>query len=134
MVGSVNRVSAQQSCPCGSGQPYGECCGPLLDGREWASTAEQLMRSRYTAFAVGNADHLFRTWHPRTRPATVEADRDTEWAGLTIIDTVDGGVDDTTGVVEFEAVYRVGRRTEVLGERSRFARRAGRWMYLDQRG
>jgi SEC-C motif domain protein len=58
------------SCPCGAGPSYDRCCGPLHDGAP-APTAEALMRSRYSAFAVGRADHLFRSWHPRTRPDEV---------------------------------------------------------------
>ena len=54
-------------CPCGSGTPYAACCGRLHRGAA-AETAEQLMRSRYAAFAVGDEAYLFRTWHPRTRP------------------------------------------------------------------
>lgn len=89
------------------------------------------MRSRYTANAVGNADHLFRTWHPRTRPADVRPDPSVRWVGLRIVDRVDGAVDDETGVVEFEAAWEQGSDQGVLRERSRFARRAGRWMYVD---
>jgi len=124
-------VSMQHPCPCGSTLSYGDCCESLLAGRRWAATAEQLMRSRYSAYTLGNADHVFRTWHPRTRPSVIDLDPNTIWLGLTILDTVDGGVDDDTGVVEFEARFRDGRRAEVLHERSRFSRRAGRWMYLD---
>ena len=49
------------------------------------------MRSRYTAFALGDADHLWRTWHPRTRPPAVDAGR-LEWTGLGVLDVVDGGL------------------------------------------
>ncbi len=85
------------------------------------------MRSRYSAFALGLDDWLFVTWHPRTRPAGVGSDRLTVWTGLEILDTSAGGVDDETGEVEFVARWIDGR----LHERSRFARRAGRWMYVD---
>lgn len=88
------------------------------------------MRSRYSAFALGNDDHLFRTWHPRTRPSDVRSD-DLTWTGLRILDVVDGGPDDTAGIVEFEARWRHGRDHGVVHERSRFERRAGRWFYLD---
>lgn len=124
-------VSAQQSCPCGTTLSYGDCCGPLLDGRVWAATAEQLMRSRYTAYAVGHTDHVFRTWQPRTRPASIDLDPGTTWLGLTIVDAEAGGVVDEIGVVEFAARFWSGRDEQILHERSRFSRRAGRWMYLD---
>ena len=51
-------------CPCGSTDGYHVCCGPLHNGERHAETAEELMRSRYAAYALGNADYLFRTWHP----------------------------------------------------------------------
>lgn len=89
------------------------------------------MRSRYTAFVVKDANHLWRTWHPTTRPATVGELADGDWLGLTVLDTQDGGPDDTAGVVEFSARYRGPDGTHTLHERSRFAKRAGRWFYVD---
>ncbi|BBX42953.1 YchJ family protein [Mycobacterium simiae] len=117
-------------CPCGSGVGYRGCCGPLHRG-ETAPSAEALMRSRYSAFAYGDADYLFRTWHPRTRPADVAVDSGITWLGLEVIDTLGGGPDDDSAEVEFVARFQSGGRTGRLHERSRFARRAGRWLYLD---
>lgn len=90
------------------------------------------MRSRYTAFALRHEDHLFRTWHPRTRPAPPFAGRDTLWLGLEVLDVVAGGPDDDEGEVAFVARYRDADGTVgELRERSRFARRAKRWVYVD---
>ena len=89
------------------------------------------MRSRFSAFALGLDAYLLSTWHPSTRPATLELDDDTMWRKLQIVDTVDGGPDDETGVVEFRASYRGADAAGVLHERSRFARVAGGWAYLD---
>lgn len=100
-------------------------------GERHADTAEQLMRSRFSAYAVGDSDYVWRTWHPRTRPATITLDPGLEWVGLEIVDVAAGGRDDETGEVEFLAVYRQGRRTGTLHERSRFAVRARRWFYFD---
>ena len=88
------------------------------------------MRSRYAAYAVGDLDHVFRTWHPRTRPDDLAPTPGLAWTGLEIVDTVDGGPDDATGIVEFRASYALGGRAEVLHERSTFERRAGRWVYV----
>ena len=134
------------SCPCGSGSSYPSCCEPFHDGAP-APTAEALMRSRYAAYALGRLDHVFRTWHPRTRPDEVEPTPGLTWQGLRVLRTEGGGEDDDTGIVEFEARYRVGAgagagagswgrsggrgRDGVLHEVSRFARRAGRWVYVD---
>jgi SEC-C motif-containing protein len=85
------------------------------------------MRSRYAAFVAGDAGYLFRTWHPRTRPAEVTTDPDVVWTGLDVTDTVAGGPGDDRGEVEFTAAFAGG----VIQERSRFERRAGRWFYTD---
>jgi SEC-C motif-containing protein len=89
------------------------------------------MRSRYAAYATGREDYVFRTWHPRTRPADLSLSPATTWLGLEVVGTVDGGPDDDTGVVEFRARFRSPTGVQVMHETSRFVRRAGRWVYLD---
>ena len=127
-------------CPCGSDGPFGRCCLPLHLGERQAETAEQLMRARYSAYAVDNLDYVWRTWHPRTRPEELTSDAGLTWTGLEIVDTVDGRRCDESGEVEFRAHYRKNRRSGqsapavargTLHERSRFAVRARRWFYLD---
>ena len=118
-------------CPCGTGTAYDACCGRLHRGAAQARTAEELMRSRYSAYAVGDLDHVFRTWHPRTRPEDLALAPAPTWTGLEIVDVVAGGVDDDEGAVEFLARFRTGDTESALHERSRFQRRAGRWVYVD---
>jgi len=119
------------ACPCESGKSYDACCGPLHDG-ETAGTAEQLMRSRYSAYARGDHEYLLATWHPRTRPDRLElyASGTTRWLGLSIRrseDTAPGHA-----IVEFIARYRVGGAPATrLHEISRFVREDGRWYYVD---
>jgi SEC-C motif-containing protein len=110
---------------------YDACCEPLHDGRRDAATAEQLMRARYAAYARGLGDYLFRTWHPRTRPADVSIDSDIVWRGLEVTDTAAGGVDDDRGEVEFTAHYEADGQRAAMHEHSHFQRRAGRWFYVD---
>lgn len=114
-------------CPCGLGLPYAECCGPAHDGAA-PPTAEALMRSRYAAFALDRTDYLLASWHPRTRPATIVPDPDTEWTGLTVL-TARGGMFDTEGEVEFVARSVTAGRRGRLHERSRFVRHQDRWVY-----
>jgi SEC-C motif domain protein len=114
-------------CPCGSGEAYDACCGPVVRNERWADTAEELMRSRYTAFVLGDVDHVFRSWHPATRPDGLDELPDLQWLGLEILDVVDGGPTDDEGVVEFRATHARGTQHES----SRFVRRAGRWVYVD---
>ncbi|WP_251439495.1 YchJ family protein [Microbacterium sp. USTB-Y] len=117
-------------CPCGSGDRFDACCGPLLAGRA-APTAERLMRSRYTAFAIGDTEYLRLSWHPSTRPTRLDLDEDVRWLRLDIIARSSGGPFDTEGVVEFEAIHRSAAGRGVLRERSRFLRESGHWYYLD---
>ncbi len=121
-----SRPAASAACPCG-GPTFGSCCGPILDGTP-APDAERLMRSRYTAFAVGDAAHLARSWHPRTRPDEITVDDGTRWTGLDVIEAHEQG---DAAVVVFRARWRHGGASGELSERSRFARRAGRWVYVD---
>ncbi|WP_284548368.1 YchJ family protein [Aestuariimicrobium sp. T2.26MG-19.2B] len=116
--------SLARECACGGGD-YGRCCGPIHLGTP-AETAEQLMRSRYSTFVLGLGEYLVTTWHPSTRPDHVDT-AGVVWTGLDIVDVVDGGAQDSRGVVEFVAHHTGGD----LHERSRFERRAGRWFYLD---
>ncbi|WP_262281817.1 YchJ family protein [Micromonospora sp. MA102] len=118
-------------CPCGSGLPYADCCGPVHRGVSAAATAEALMRSRYSAFAVGDAAHLLRTWHSTTRPSRLELDPGTRWTRLEVLDTGRGGLFDTEGTVRFRAHYREAGRPGTVAEHSRFVREDGRWVYLD---
>ncbi len=91
------------------------------------------MRSRFSAFALGLRRYLLTSWHPSTRPASLELDPSTEWRRLQIVDVVAGGPDDAEGVVEFRASFRSpdGGGPGLLHERSRFVRHDGRWVYLD---
>ena len=118
----------QQPCPCGSGATYDACCGRLHRGAGPAATAEELMRSRYSAYATGHLDHVFRTWHPRTRPDTIEPDPGLTWTGLEVLSASSSG---DSGVVEFRASFTRAGASGVMHERSRFERRRGRWVYVD---
>ncbi|MCT2086440.1 YchJ family metal-binding protein [Microbacterium enclense] len=120
------RPSATAPCPCGRAD-FGACCGPLLDGAP-APSAERLMRSRYTAFALGDAAHLARTWHPRSRPDDIDLDDGIVWEGLVIDEAAEDG---DAAVVAFRAAWRRAGDRGVLSEHSRFVRRGGRWVYVD---
>lgn len=115
------------SCPCGTGLTYAACCRPLHEGVVAADTAVRLMRSRYAAYVLHDTAYLVRTWHPRTRPSDLDTSTGPVWRGLTVLATADGREDDQVGEVEFEAAHDQG----VLRERSRFVKRAGRWVYVD---
>lgn len=121
-------------CPCLSGETYGACCGRLHRGEAAAATAEALMRSRFSAFAVGDAGYLLRTWHPSTRPAALDLDDTLRWYRLDILATARGGLLDTEGMVEFVAHHKIPGVRGSAGsqhERSRFSKDTGAWTYVD---
>jgi SEC-C motif-containing protein len=116
-------------CPCRSRLAMAECCAPYLAG-EPAPTAAALMRSRFTAYALGDVEHLRRTWHASSRPEELDLDDAVSWVGLQVVDTVRGGRDDSTGTVHFRASYRTATDRGVLEEVSTFVRNGGRWFYV----
>ncbi|MBY8879430.1 YchJ family protein [Actinacidiphila acidipaludis] len=128
------RPAVPTMCPCGLGVPYADCCGAFHAGGATAPTAERLMRSRYSAFAVGDAGYLLRTWHPSTRPAHLDLDGSVRWTGLDILATTGGTAFHSEGTVEFAAHYRVGGEVGAQRECSRFLREGGGWFYLDGEG
>jgi SEC-C motif-containing protein len=125
-----NLHPAHAPCPCGSGQPYSDCCGPwhagLADGVH-APTPEALMRARYSAYVLGLLDYLLATWHPSTAPGDLELPP-VKWLGLEVRHAQAAG---DAGVVEFVARCRDGGRAERMHETSRFVRQDGRWYYID---
>lgn len=118
------------SCPCGTGRALADCCGRYLAGAP-APTAEALMRSRFTAFALEDEAHLLRTWHVEERPVSIRFVPGQRWTRLEVLATVGGDLLDTEGAVEFRAHHERDGRPGVLHELSRFVRDdEGRWVYL----
>jgi len=122
---------APRRCPCGTGLALDECCGRLHRGTAPAGTAEQLMRSRYSAFVLGDPAYLLATWHPSTRPRTLELDDGVRWTDLDVLATTGGALLAAEGTVEFRASYVVDGRAGAQHENSRFVRDGGQWRYLD---
>ncbi len=116
-------------CPCGSRQSYERCC-QRWHGGEAAPDAEALMRSRYTAYALGLEGYLAATWHASTRPPRLDlGSAPRRWLGLKILRHESTG--DGSAIVEFVARYKAGGRAHELREASRFVREDGRWLYVD---
>jgi len=123
-------LSSTDRCPCHSGEVFGACCGRFLGGAADAPTAEQLMRSRYSAFVVGDAAYLLATWHPSTRPGELELDPAMRWFRLDVERRERGGPLDRDGIVEFTAYYRHDGQRGEQHEASAFGREGGRWSYV----
>jgi len=125
-------TTPKTNCLCGSDLTYTRCCGLLHTGENNASTAEQLMRSRFTAYAMQNADYLLQTWDSNARPETIDFSKETgEWTRLEILMTKKGLSKDSKGTVEFRAYFTQEGEEKVMNEISRFVKKQGRWYYLD---
>ncbi len=124
-------IAVRGRCPCLRGEKFDVCCGPFLRGDALPPTAEHLMRSRFSAFSVGDADYLLWTWHAANAPATLELDPLQRWYRLDIHSTRAGALMDSEGTVEFSAFYKHPDGNGVFREASRFVRESGRWLYLD---
>lgn len=119
------------ACPCNPEVAYAHCCGPLHAGESGASSAEALMRSRYSAYVLGDAEYLLATWHASTRPEVLDLGdgAGTRWLGLAVKGSTSSP---DTATVEFVARHKVGGGPAVrLHEVSRFVREHGRWFYID---
>jgi len=128
--------NTKESCPCQSTLVYEQCCGQYHKSGGHAPTAEALMRSRYTAYAMGNAQYLFRTWHSNTRPTlqSLKASGPQTLISLKIISTQAGGEEDKKGIVEFiSSRYSPSLLGEIEQhkEKSLFTRVKGNWVYID---
>lgn len=122
-------------CPCGNNKTYDECCGPLISGEKMAETAEQLMRSRYTAFTEAKINYIMNSHHSSTRPIKdrmnmVKWLNKVQWLGLVIAKTEAGQEYDESGYVEFRAIYIEDGQTEAIHEKSLFERENGAWVYV----
>ena len=125
-------------CPCGTGSPYSECCEPLIRGERPASTAEALMRARFSAYTKKEVDFIYRTIHPEQQK---KADRESikTWADVANFRTLDvlkveeGGAGDDSGMVEFIAMYEEGGEERRHHEHARFERVGGEWFFDQHR-
>ena len=123
-------------CPCGSGNPYADCCEQIINDNRPAQSAEQLMRARYSAYVFARMDFIFETTHPDHRQGYDHAGTKTwaessEWQGLEIIGTHRGGVDDSIGEVEFIARFIENGTNREHHDAGQFKRKDGRWYFTD---
>ncbi len=125
-----------EKCPCGSGRAYEECCEPMIKGARQALTAEELMRSRYSAYVRVETDYIFDTTHPDHRQdydpkGTRTWAENSQWDGLEIVDTSAGGPEESEGDVEFIARYREKGLRRQHHELAHFKKESGRWYFIE---
>lgn len=120
------------SCPCCSGLDYSQCCEPFHLDKKIPATAQELMRSRYSAYTLQDANYLLATWEASKKPKAIDFSKEhIEWQRLEIIDTKKGGINDAKGIVAFKAFYNQHGQDHVMNEISRFIKLKGRWFYFD---
>lgn len=118
------------NCPCGSGMLFAQCCEPFINGIHNAPTAEKLMRSRYSAYAVQAVDYLIATTHSSTRKnhsksAVLEWSKSNQWLKLEVVEA-------TENTVEFKAYFLDGRlKAQMHHEKSFFRKENEKWFYVD---
>jgi len=119
-------------CRCGSHLQYDSCCSVFHEKTKTPKTAESLMRSRFTAYAMQNEAYLLDTWEASKRPEEINfSNENAVWTKLDIIKTKKGGEKDSKGIVEFKAYYSQEGDEYLMNEISRFTKSSGRWLYLD---
>jgi SEC-C motif-containing protein len=123
-------------CPCTSGQEFADCCEPIIQQKRKAATAEQLMRSRYSAYALHHIDWIHESQSPDgrqfvDRKATEEWSRRAMWHRMEVLEVKDGGVDDTEGIVDFKAYYTIGGEDITHHEIASFRKEDGVWYFVD---
>ncbi len=125
-------MNTEELCLCGSNLSYQDCCGLYHSGEKVAPTAEALMRSRFTAYAMKNTDYLLQTWDTAKRPDNINFEKENaDWLRLEIVGKKKGGIKDAKGIVEFKAYFMADDEESVMNEISRFKKVSGRWYYLD---
>lgn len=125
------------NCYCCSGREFEDCCQPFISGLAKPATAEELMRSRYTAYATVEIDYILRTTHPSTRKfhngeSIAEWAKTSSWQKLEIIATTKGNSSDKQGTVEFKAYYLdANQQSQTHHENSNFRKELGKWFFVD---
>ena len=123
------------NCYCGSLKQYTNCCEKAHKNIAEAKTAEQLMRSRYSAFVLANGDYLMQSHHSSTRPvkekkAIVKWAKSVEWIKLDVLETSKGTINDNEGTVTFNAHFKDNGKADIIHEKSTFVKENNHWTYL----
>ena len=120
-------------CPCGSQKPYEGCCGLYLSGKETPPSPEALMRSRYTAFTLGNLDYIEDTMRENAlkrfnRVAVESSLKETMWIQLTVLNATEEG---DRGTVQFMVCFKQKDEEIIMHEISTFKRIREKWYYTE---
>lgn len=124
-------------CFCSSKREFNDCCQPFIKGTVKPSTAEELMRSRYSAYVVCAGEYLLRSTHPSVRKFhdlknIEDRAKSNVWQKLEIVSKSEGEAKDKKGIVEFKAYFTdENGEPQIHHERSNFQKELGKWFFVD---
>jgi len=124
-----SEVKPGRDCFCGSPKTFSSCCQPFINKQTIPSTAEQLMRSRYTAFVIEDEAYLLASWHPEHRPKELNFDPMTKWLGLKVISAKKDDSNVQAAQVKFVARYKIAGKAYRIEEDSYFIKQGPHWLY-----
>jgi SEC-C motif domain protein len=132
----MKKFTDTSQCPCGSGVTLGQCCGAIISGKEMAKSAEALMRSRYTAYVVGDIDHIKKTQDSKSggdfdEGVAKEWSQKSEWKSLEVVRTEKGLESDSIGMVEFKATFLYEGKESCHHETAFFKKQDGNWVFSE---
>ncbi len=135
---SINDLKENDSrvCPCGSGKSYGSCCGIFHHGLKFPQNAEELMRSRYSAYALNNLTYIKNTMQGKAAQGFLEKESDTQQKshqllGLEVLRHIKDKKNPNHAFVEFRALHQYQEKCSVIQELSEFLKIDGKWFYVD---
>lgn len=136
---STIQLTEKSLCPCTSTKTFGECCARFLSRKAKPKTAEELLRSRYTAFVVADIDYVVETHHSKTvkdvnRKELEEWAQDSDWISLKVMEKEAGEANDEKGTIVFHAQYDMDGKHNDHFEKSFFEKENGDWKFLDAHG
>lgn len=118
-------------CPCCANNEYDQCCMPFIENNLNPATALELMRSRFTAYALKKHEYIMKTWYEKTRPQSFHDPEEIQWDRLEIINTRKGTAKDNKGEVHFIAYYQKYGKPSKMEECSKFIKQSSKWYYVD---
>ena len=133
----VAEKTKKMNCYCCSDRKFEDCCKPFILGNRKPATAEELMRSRYSAYATAAVEYILRSTHPSVRKfhdsgAIERWAKSSTWQRLEIVSTSEGTPADKQGTVEFKAYYLdAGNEPQIHHEKSKFLKELGKWFFVD---
>lgn len=116
-------------CYCKSDLEFTVCCEPILRVDKIPTSALALMRSRYSAYCIGDVNYLKATthnhsWSDEELKFIQDWTDDSEWQHLEIVTS-------SENIVEFKAYYIFENKQHLHHEKSTFTKDKDMWKYAD---